>query len=160
MKSSISPKEKNRSPSDLISLRALKPDRLKERWRELYGTPMPAHLRLSLTIRALAYRLQEKAFRGLKPATRRLLETAAGRASQRGASKSRTRRSAQTGTVMVREWHGTKHQVTALKDGFVLNGKRYRSLSEVAREITGTRWSGPLFFGLRESRREHSRGTD
>jgi Protein of unknown function (DUF2924) len=100
MKSTISPKENDRSQNELDSLRALKPDQLAERWRELYGTAMPVRLRRSLIIQALAYRLQEKAFGGLKPATRRLLETAAGRASEHRTAKSRTRRSAQTGTVL------------------------------------------------------------
>src|ERR1700730_8713094 len=120
---------------------------------------MPPRLRRSLIIQALAYRLQEKAFGGLKPATRRLLETAAGRASEHRTAKLQTRRSAQTGTVLVREWHGTKHQVTALKDGFMFKGKHFESLSKIARELTGTRWSGPLFFGLKSSRQEQQHGT-
>ncbi len=157
MKSTISPKENDRSQNELDSLRALKPDQLAERWRELYGTAMPARLRRSLIIQALAYRLQEKAIGGLKPATRRLLETAAGRASEHRTAKLRTRRSAQTGTVLVREWHGTRHQVTVLKDGFIFKGKHFESLSKIAREITSTRWSGPLFFGLR-FRQEHEHG--
>jgi hypothetical protein len=118
---------------------------------------MPARLRRSLIIQALAYRLQERAFGGLKPATRRLLETAAGRASEHRTAKLQTRRSARTGTVLVREWHGSKHQVTVLKDGFMFKGKHFESLSKIAREITGTRWSGPLFFGLK-SRQEHQDG--
>ena len=59
------------------------------------------------------------------------------------------------GTVLVREWHGTTHRVTVLDDGFRFGGKRYRSLSEVARTITGSRWSGPLFFGLKSASTEH-----
>jgi hypothetical protein len=61
------------------------------------------------------------------------------------------------GTVLVREWHGRKHQVSVLNDGFLYHSKRYSSLSQIARVITGTQWSGPLFFGLR-SRNEQSRG--
>jgi hypothetical protein len=57
---------------------------------------------------------------------------------------------------LIREWHGTKHQVTVLQDGFVYRGKRFHSLSEIARTITGSRWSGPLFFGLKSSRKEQS----
>ena len=57
------------------------------------------------------------------------------------------RRSVKAGAVLIREWHGTKHQVTALKDGFMFSGKHFQSLSKIAYEITGTRWSGPLFFG-------------
>ena len=58
------------------------------------------------------------------------------------------------GTVLIREWHGTKHQVTVLKDGFLFRAKRFRSLSQIARAITGSRWSGPLFFGLKAARKE------
>jgi hypothetical protein len=60
----------------------------------------------------------------------------------------------QPGAVLVREWRGLSHQVGVLEKGFSFRGKHYRSLSEVAREITGTRWSGPLFFGLKRSREE------
>ena len=61
------------------------------------------------------------------------------------------------GTVLIREWHGTKHQVTVLNDGFLFRTKRFRSLSQIARTITGSRWSGPLFFGLKSSRKEQPR---
>ena len=63
------------------------------------------------------------------------------------------------GTILVREWQGSAHRVTVLGDGVSFNGKRYRSLSEVAREITGSRWSGPRFFGLRTSALENHHGT-
>ncbi|MGD0291792.1 MAG: DUF2924 domain-containing protein [Candidatus Binataceae bacterium] len=61
-----------------------------------------------------------------------------------------------TGTVLVREWHGIKHQVTVLQDGFLYRAKHFRSLSQIARAITGSRWSGPLFFGMKSSRKEQS----
>jgi hypothetical protein len=64
----------------------------------------------------------------------------------------------QPGAVLVREWRGISHQVSVLEKGFSFRGKRYRSLSEVAREITGTRWSGPLFFGLKRSQEESRDG--
>jgi len=60
------------------------------------------------------------------------------------------------GTVLIREWHGTKHQVTVARDGFLYRGKRFHSLLQIARTITGSRWSGPLFFGLKSSRKEQS----
>ena len=63
---------------------------------------------------------------------------------------------AQSGTILIREWQGTAHRVTMLDDGVSFNGKRYRSLSEVAREITGSRWSGPRFFGLRSQITENN----
>jgi len=59
-----------------------------------------------------------------------------------------------TGTVLMREWHGKKHQVTVLEDGFLYRTKRFRWLSQIARLITGSRWTGPLFFGLKSSRKE------
>jgi DUF2924 family protein/resolvase-like protein len=60
------------------------------------------------------------------------------------------------GTVLIREWHGTKHQVTVLNDGFLFRAKRFRSLSQIARAITGSRWSGPLFFGLKAAKKEQA----
>jgi len=156
MKSSILPKRNDRLQAELESLYTLKPNELAERWRALYGADLPARLRRPLIIQALAYRLQEKALGGLKPSTRRLLETVAGRSGNLRAAR-QPKRSVQTGAVLVREWHGSKHQVTVLKDGFMFKGRHFESLSKIAREITGTRWSGPLFFGLR-SRQEHQDG--
>ena len=156
MKSSILPKRNDRLQAELESLYELTPNELAERWRALYGSDLPARLRRPLIILALAYRLQEKAFGGLKPATRRLLQTATGRSGKLRSAR-QPKRSVQTGAVLVREWHGTKHQVTVLKDGFMFKGRHFESLSKIARDITGTRWSGPLFFGLR-SRQEHEHG--
>lgn len=156
MKSSILPKRNDRLQAELESLYALKPNELAERWRALYGSDLPVRLRRPLIILALAYRLQEKVFGGLKPATRRLLETATGRSGKLRSAR-QSKRSVQTGAVLVREWHGTKHQVTVLKDGFMFKGRHFESLSKIARDITGTRWSGPLFFGLK-SRQEHQDG--
>jgi hypothetical protein len=158
MKNSILPKDIKGLAKELERLKLLKPAQLTERWLALYGAEPPPRLRRSLMIQALAYRLQERVLGGLKPATRRLLETASGAAGERRPIARHPRRSTQTGTVFVREWHGTKHQVTAVKDGFMFNGKRFRSLSKIAQEITGAHWSGPLFFGLKTSRKEHLNG--
>ena len=110
-------------------------------------------------MRAIAYRLQEQAFGGLRPATCRLLARIADEAATTNSPKRRRMRKAQTGTILVREWQGNAHRVTVLNEAVAFNGKRYRSLSEVAREITGSRWSGPRFFGLRSSRLENNHGT-
>jgi hypothetical protein len=132
---------------------------LRQRWQTLYGKEPSAHIGRSFLIRSIAYRLQEEVFGGLKPSTRRLLarvaeETAAGRSP-----KSPRVRKAETGTILVREWQGAAHRVTVLREGVSFKGKRYRSLSEVAREITGSHWSGPRFFGLRLPKMENSHGT-
>ncbi len=97
---------------------------------------------------AISYRMQEQALGGLKPATRRFLEKAA----QDNASRQQILPSIniKPGTRLLREWHGVTYEVVIMEEGVQCNGKHYRSLSEVARAITGARWSGPLFFGLKK----------
>jgi hypothetical protein len=147
-----------RDPKTLISelerLRELNPEELHEQWRMLFGTEPPPRLRSTLLVQAIAYRLQEKALGGLKPATVRLLERIADDATARRQVSTPEKVRVNAGTVLLREWHGTQHQVTVQKEGFLYRAKRFRSLSEIARVITGSRWSGPLFFGLKSSRKE------
>ncbi len=131
---------------------------LKERWRALYGTQAPRCISRDLLIRALAYRIQEQALGGLKPSTRRLLMKVATDASARRPIQVAPEPSLKPGTVLLREWHGTEHQVIVREDGIVFNGKQYKSLSQVAYRITGTKWSGPLFFGLKANRQEQTDG--
>jgi DUF2924 family protein len=144
--------------SELARLRSLDGPALKRRWRALYASEPPARISPSLLLHAVGYRLQEKALGGLKPSTRRLLERVAQDSAARPHSVSAPAGKLKPGTVLVREWRGATHQVTVLDDGVMLRGERYRSLSEVARRITGSRWSGPLFFGLRSARAECSHG--
>ena len=134
--------------AEIAALAALSINDLKSRWRELYDTEPPLRISRELLTRAIAYRLQEREFGGLAPATRRLLEHVAADPSHR--ARLRVARKAAPGTLLIREWRGVAHQVTVSDDTVVYRGKRYGSLSEVARLITGTRWSGPLFFGLRK----------
>ena len=160
MKRSRSDAEPDGLSGELASLPALGPEQLKERWRTLYSTEPPPRISEDLLRRAVAYRLQERALGGLKPATRRLLQRVAedGR-SRRSASSSMRARKLRSGAVLIREWRGTSHHVTVLDDGVLFRGERHRSLSEVARKITGNRWSGPLFFGLRAPVQENHDGT-
>jgi Protein of unknown function (DUF2924) len=152
-------RSKDRDPQKLVvqldQLRQLTSEELLEQWRILFNVDPPAKLRSSLLVQGIAYRLQEKALGGLKPATLRLLEriaddAAAGRPVSATPAKIHT----SPGTVLMREWHGKKHQVTVMEDGFLYRAKRFRSLSQIARAITGARWSGPLFFGLKSPRKE------
>jgi DUF2924 family protein len=131
---------------------------LKERWRALYRSEPPRRMSRDLLIRALAYRIQEKALGGLKPSTRRLLTKVAADASARRPIQVAPEPRLKPGTVLLREWHGTQHQVIVREDGIVFNGKQYKSLSQVAYRITGTKWSGPLFFGLKANRQEQTNG--
>ena len=131
---------------------------LKERWRALYRSEPPRRISRDLLIRALAYRIQEKALGGLKPSTCRLLTKVAADASARRPIQVTPEPSLKPGTVLLREWHGTLHQVIVRENGIVFDGKQYKSLSQVAYRITGTKWSGPLFFGLKANRQEQTNG--
>ena len=158
MKNSIPKGDTNGLAAALEALSVLDPQELDARWKALYGSDPPDRLRRPLMIQALAYRLQEQALGGLKPATRRLLERIAGDAETRRPVATHSQRRVKAGAMLIREWHGTKHQVTALKDGFMFRGKHFQSVSKIAGEITGTRWSGPLFFGLKNSHQEQQHG--
>jgi len=158
MKNSIAKGDLKGLAAALDAISSLGPEELDAQWKALYGSDPPDRLRRPLMIQALAHRLQEQALGGLKPATRRLLRSIAGDAGTRRPIATPAQRPIAAGAILIREWHGTKHQVTALKDGFMFRGKRFQSLSKIAGEITGTRWSGPLFFGLKSSRQEEEHG--
>jgi hypothetical protein len=156
-KASKSERDPQELALQLEQLHELNSEELREQWQTLFGAEPPPKLRSSLLVQAIAYRLQEKAFGGLKPATLRLLERIADNAAaRRQAAPTPEKIRVNGGTVLIREWHGTKHQVTVLKDGFLYRAKRFHSLSRIARTITGSRWSGPLFFGLKSSKKEQS----
>jgi hypothetical protein len=141
--------EAKRLARDLASLPRLSREELLARWRVLYGTAPPSHISRPILIRAIAYRMQERVLGGLKPATRKLLQRVAEEARAGGPVTAAPIRVLKPGTRLLREWQGVTHEVIVLEDGVLFRGKRYRSLSEVARVITGSRWSGPRFFGLR-----------
>lgn len=129
----------------LTELDDLKPDELRGRWVRLTGRVVP-RVSPSMLRLALAYELQAKALGGLPRKTQQRLD-------QLAAAKTVTRAAA-PGTRLVREWNGTAHMVIVGESGAIeWNGKSWRSLSEVARAITGTRWSGPAFFGLKQAKR-------
>ena len=130
---------------------------LRERWKNLYSKEPLGHIGRSLMIRAIAYRLQEMAFGGLKPSTQRVLDRI-GASRSEAALEPTPKRRASAGTVLIREWRGVSHRVTVLDHDVVYRGRRYKSLSEVARTITGTHWSGPLFFGLKSRAKEVANG--
>ncbi len=138
-------------------LPALDVPALRQKWAALFGDDPSPNLGRALLIRAIAYRLQEKALAGLKPSTQRVLERIADNRSK-DASQYISQRRARAGTVLIREWRGVSHRVTVFDNDVVYRDRRYKSLSEVARTITGSRWSGPLFFGLKGRAREAING--
>ncbi len=124
---------------------------LQARWKALTDRKAPLHLPKHLLLRLLAYRVQADAFGDLDQATIRFLERLAtgGRQANTPVPLPASR-TLKPGTLLRREWQGTLHQVEVRQEGFSWSGATYQSLSEVARAITGTRWNGPRFFGLRE----------
>ena len=149
MSRSLSEGEREKLAGEIATLQSLDVEQLKARWRTLYKSEAPARFSRDLLIGAVAYRMQEQVLGGLKRATRRLFQRAAANAHARRPLKLAPVRTLEPGAVLIREWGGIKHRVVVLESGFSFRGKRYRSLSELARLITGSRWSGPLFFGLK-----------
>ena len=147
------PPDRERLARELASLPQLDTSALKERWRKLYGTEAPHRFSQRLLTYAVAHRMQQKALGGLQPATCRFLTRVAEEAASGHAVSIRSVSGARPGTRLLREWHGVTHQVILLDDGVLFRGKRCRSLSAVARIITGSRWSGPAFFGLKTAGR-------
>lgn len=122
---------------------------LKQRWQDLYGTPCPPKMSRKLLRYAIAYRLQEDVYGGLDKKTLRLLKKAAANLAA-GKPVVSEGPKARPGTRLLREWHGTMHEVVVLERGVQFRNRTWPSLTAVAREITGAHWSGPRFFGLKE----------
>jgi Protein of unknown function (DUF2924) len=139
--------------AQLTALKGLPTPDLKRRWRDLFETEPPPYNRRFLESR-LAYRIQELAYGGLKPETVARLDALADDVA--GADPGNRHRMDKdrpiAGTRLFREWQGVEHCVTVSNEGYEYQGRPYKSLSAIARAITGTRWNGPLFFGLRNQR--------
>ena len=136
----------------LEQLPAMKRVELLKLWRNLFDRDPSSALRRETLIPILAYRIQEQAFGGLRESTaRKLRELAEESAAGETAAQSSLR--PKTGTRYVREYEGKLREVTVLDTGYEYDGQTYRSLSEIARAITGTKWSGPAFFGLKRKAR-------
>jgi len=137
---------------EIARLRGLDAEALRARWHTVFRRKAPPRLSRHLLFRILAYRLQADHLGDLEPDVRRLLERSRSTADLRQLTTdlSRIEPRLKPGTVLRREWDGQLQQVMVLSDGFSWEGKTYLSLSKVASAITGTRWNGPRFFGLRD----------
>jgi DUF2924 family protein len=142
---------------EMSRLSSLSIEELKSIVAKIIERPVTFAARREFLIRIAAYSVQEREFGGLSPTAKRTLHTLAvsgcppahGAATDsRPVQKRAVRRSFKPGTRFIREWHGASHDVLILENGFRYRGKQYASLSVIARKITGTRWSGPAFFGL------------
>jgi hypothetical protein len=139
--------------AQLAALKGAPAAALKAKWRALFDTEPPPYNRRFLESR-LAYRIQEFAYGGLKKETVERLRVWAKQYDGKpgGRSKSRSDRLPIAGTRLVREWKGVQHSVTIRGDDFEFQGRPHKSLSAIAREITGVRWNGWVFFGLKNHR--------
>jgi hypothetical protein len=150
----IGPALPDRSTIDveIARLRDLGVEDLRNRWHTVFGRRPHSRLPRHLLFRVLAYRLQADLLGDLNDECQRLLDHSVSpeNAGQRAVELARRSADLRPGTVLAREWKGQMHRVAVLADGFAWNGKAYPSLSKVALAITGTRWNGPKFFGLRD----------
>ena len=141
-------RSKAKVEAEIDGLESLSHAELKARWNELYDVRCPKHMSRKFLLGAVAKRIQENAFGGLRKSTRRRLARIAADIAA-GKPVKQPRPSIKPGTRLVREWNGVVHEVIVLETAVQYRGERWPSLSAVAREITGARWSGPRFFGLR-----------
>ena len=148
----------------IAELQSLPRDALISRFRDLYRTEPPKQISRDLLLRALGFGLQQKAYGGHNASLQRRLRSLAQELRQTGSiavnSTSSLTTTIKSGTRLIREWQGAVHEVTVSEDGYVYREQRYRSLSQIARAITGTRWSGPAFFGLNGARAGKAAGHD
>ena len=140
---------------EIAHLRGLDLNGLRARWLSVFQRPAPAHLARHLLFAVIAYRLQVDRFGDLDHATRQVLDRTVAKEtgpamSARLANFDQKRTGLTPGTVLVREWDRRSQRVVVMADGFEWNGKTYDSLSKIAFAITGTKWNGPRFFGLRD----------
>ncbi len=140
---------------EIAHLRDLDVKGLRARWKSMFRREPPLHLPRHLLFAVLAYRLQGDELGDLAPDTIRLLKQLASNSTTIGvmqltAAFDRRRTELKPGTILTREWNGQPHRVMVVDGGFAWNGKNYDSLSKVAFAITGTKWNGPRFFGLRD----------
>ncbi len=143
--------------AELAALKTATTTDLRIQWLSLFGSEAPLYNRRFLESR-LAYRIQELALGGLKPETLKRLDALATTFSETHPVMRRIRKDQKpvAGTRLIREWRGVEHSVTVTTDGYAFQGKPYKSLSSIARAITGTRWNGWVFFGLKSQRKGSS----
>ena len=157
----IGPALPDRSTIDveIARLRDLDVGQLRSRWHTVFGRRPHPQLPRHLLFRVLAYRLQADVLGDLDGECQRLLDRSVSPedAGQRAMELARRTADLRPGTVLAREWNGQMHRVAVLADGFAWNGKTYGSLTKVAFAITGTRWSGPRFFGVRDKPSKRAR---
>jgi hypothetical protein len=146
--------------NEIGALEELPSHELRIAWRRFYRTQPPRCMPRDLMIRALAYRMQERAHGGLAPATKRKLRSLVTEIGANGMQAFDPGIALKPGGRLVREWAGQTHTVIVLEDGFDYEGERYPSLTKIAAKITGAHWSGPRFFGIGKTRARPTAAAD
>lgn len=144
--------------AELDRLPAMPIAHLRKRYHELFRTEPPKAFGPDLLRRSIAHTIQEKAYGGLPPPIKRQLDQMVRAASAKPAGRLELPQRIKPGSELVRTWNRKTYRVTVMADGFAYAGKTFGSLSEIALAITGTKWNGPRFFGLRSARQEASGG--
>jgi hypothetical protein len=137
---------------DLAELSKAPIAQLRLRWKAVFRTEPPAAFGPDLLRRSIAQRVQEQHYGGLSASVQRHLNQIAKAIANKPSGRIELPKRIKSGAVLIRTWKDKSHRVMVLDDGFAFEGRVYDSLSEIAREITGTRWNGPKFFGLRPAK--------
>ena len=151
-----------RRPSEALAeavaeVETMSKDELQERWKASFKAAPPPRASRAFLERSLAYRVQEQALGGLSPRVQKQVDRLTREFERDPGFAPVSTQTFKPGTRLVREWKGAVHEVEILEMGYLWRGAHYASLSRVAREITGTRWSGPAFFGLKKPQRQDMR---
>ena len=144
---------------EVAALATMSPAQLRNKWQQVYRE-VPPPFAPDLLARGIAYRLQERVYGKLTTATRREIERLQKQFEKTGEVLTEACATTKPGTLLVRMWKREQHHVLILDHGYMYRDRRYGSLSEIANEITGARWSGPRFFGLRRGRGAAERATE
>ncbi|WP_024275131.1 DUF2924 domain-containing protein [Hyphomicrobium sp. 802] len=134
--------------AEVAALASLSHRELRLAWRQYYKTYPPKFVNRTVIELGVAWKIQERAFGGLGATTKRQLDALADELDTKSDISRPKQLELRTGARLVRDWHGETHEVVVTEDGFQWRGQNWRSLSLIAKEITGTHWSGPRFFGL------------
>ena len=146
-----------RLDQQLEELRSCSSSALREQWRTAFRSVAP-DMAPDLMRRAIAWRLQERVHGGLSPSVMKTIAALQAGLARNGGAQAVASPALKAGTRLVREWHGRTYTVLVCDDGFEFEQRRYRSLSQIAREITGAAWSGPRFFGLKSGKNNGAQG--
>jgi hypothetical protein len=139
---------------EISALSNLPISELRERWRKLFSRTAPSAFGPDLLRRSIAFKVQENVYGGLSGESQRMLALLIRRLRENPQKALELPRRIKTGSELVRTWNGNPHRVVVGEEGFIYADEVYKTLSEIARKITGTRWNGPRFFGLRNGKAE------